>query len=458
MEALSFTEIVEAVEGKVIINGNCHKYNVLSTDTRKICKESIFVALRGQNFNGNNYIVEASSEGANLCIVDEINFDSSELLSNTSVILVKDSKKALLDLAEYYRGKLRVKVVAITGSTGKTSTKDLTAAALSGKFKVFKTKGNFNNEIGLPLMVFELDNSYDVAVLEMGMSNFGEIERLAKVAKPDLAIITNIGVSHIENLKTRENILKAKMEIAKYFSKENILIVNNENDFLSSFLENRDYKIFRVGLGKNVDLEAKDIVIKEDSIEFTIEDKGLNNRFIIPIPGKHNVLNSLLALAAGKLLGVEYSLMKESIKLLNFTSMRLDIVKGEKYTIIDDSYNASPDSMKAALDVLNNISGNRKIAVLGTMRELGEESFKFHKEVGNYAREKGADLLIAVGEYSRAFKEGFSEDSNFISFQNVKETTEYLLNNLKVSDVVLVKASRSMSFETIVKELKAKNC
>lgn len=458
MEALSFSEIVEAVEGKVIINGNCHKYNVLSTDTRKICIDSIFVALRGQNFNGNNYIVEASGNGANLCIVDEINFESSELLSNTSVILVKDSKKALLDLAEYYRGKLRVKVVAITGSTGKTSTKDLTAAALSGKFKVFKTKGNFNNEIGLPLMVFELDNSYDVAVLEMGMSNFGEIERLAKVARPDLAIITNIGVSHIENLKTRKNILKAKMEITKYFSKENILIVNNENDLLSSLLEDRDYKIFRVGFGKNVDLEAKYIVIKEDSIEFSIEDNGLNNRFVIPIPGKHNVLNSLLALAAGKLLGVEYSLMKESIKLLNFTSMRLDIVKGKKYTIIDDSYNASPDSMKAALDVLKNISGNRKIAVLGTMRELGDESFKFHKEVGNYAREKGADLLITVGEYSSAFKEGFSEDSKFINFQNVKEATEYLLNNLKVADVVLVKASRSMSFETIVKELKAKNC
>ncbi|KOA20980.1 UDP-N-acetylmuramoyl-tripeptide--D-alanyl-D-alanine ligase [Clostridium homopropionicum DSM 5847] len=457
METLSFSEIVEAVEGKVIINGNCHKYNILSTDTRKICKDSIFVALRGQNFNGNNYVVEASSKGANLCIVDEINFDSSEVLNNTSIILVKDSKKALLDLAEYYRSKLKVKVVAITGSTGKTSTKDLTAAALSGKFKVFKTKGNLNNEIGLPLMVFELDNSYDVAVLEMGMSNFGEIEKLAKVARPDLALITNIGVSHIENLKTKENILKAKMEITKYFSKDNILIINNENDLLST-LDEKDYKIFRVGFGSNVDLKAKDIVIEEDMIEFSIEDKGLNNRFSIPIPGKHNVLNSLLAIAAGKLLGVEYSLMKESIKSINFTSMRLDIVKGEKYTIIDDSYNASPDSMKAALDVLKNISGNRKIAVLGTMRELGDESFKFHKEVGNYARKKDTDLLITVGEYTSAYREGFAEDSKFISFQNLKEATEYLLNNLKVSDVVLVKASRSMRFETIVKELKAKNC
>ena len=457
MEALSFSEIVEAVEGKVIINRNCHKYNVLSTDTRKICKNSIFVALRGQNFNGNNYVVEASSKGANLCIVDEINFNSNEVLNNTSVILVNDSKKALLDLAEYYRSKLKVKIVAITGSTGKTSTKDLTAAALSGKFKVFKTKGNLNNEIGLPLMVFELDNSYDVAVLEMGMSNFGEIERLAKVARPDLAIITNIGVSHIENLKTRENILKAKMEITKYFTRDNILIINNENDLLST-IDEKDYRIFRVGFGTNVDLEAKDIIIEEDNIEFSIEDKDFSNRFSIPVPGKHNVLNSLLAIAAGKLLGVEYSLMKESIKALNFTSMRLDIVKGNKYTIIDDSYNASPDSMKAALDVLKNISGNRKIAVLGTMRELGDESFKFHKEVGNYTRKKGTDLLIAVGEYSSAYREGFTEDSKFIGFQNLKEATEYLLNNLKVSDVVLVKASRSMSFETIVKELKAKNC
>ncbi|MFU0823767.1 UDP-N-acetylmuramoyl-tripeptide--D-alanyl-D-alanine ligase [Clostridium sp.] len=456
MESLSFEEIVEAINGKVYINAGDNKYNNLSTDTRKICKDSIFIALKGQNFNGNDYIKEASEKGANLCIVDEIKFKSKDLSKSTSIILVEDTKKALLDLAEYYRSKLKVKVIGITGSTGKTSTKDLTAAALGSKFKVFKTKGNFNNEIGLPLMIFELDNSYDIAVLEMGMSNLGEIHRLAKTARPDIAIMTNIGISHIENLKTRENILKAKMEITDFFTKDNVLIVNGENDLLST-ISSKEYKIVKVGF-KEGDFKAIDIFTDEEHVEFTVDDGIEKERFNIPVPGNHNVLNSLLAIAAGRIMNIEYGKLKEGIKNLSATSMRLDIIKGNKFTIIDDSYNASPDSMKAALDVMSTMKVGRKIAVLGTMKELGDESYKFHKEVAKYAKDKGIDLLVTIGEFNKAYKEGFNDDGKFKEFNNVDDACEFLEENIKEKDCILIKASRSMKFETIVNKLKAKNC
>lgn len=457
MEILYFEEIVKAVQGKVYINANKHKYNNLSTDTRKICKDSIFVALKGQNFNGNDYVEQASSSGANLCIVDEIKFSDSNLKENTSIILVEDTRKALLDLAEYYRSKLSVKIIGITGSTGKTSTKDLTAAALSSKLKVFKTEGNFNNEIGLPLMIFKLDNTYDAAVLEMGMSDFGEIHRLAKVARPDVAIITNIGISHIENLKTRENILKAKMEITDFFSKDNVLIINVENDLLSTISE-KEYKIVKIGFSEDADVQAIDILVDEEHVEFSLGHNDEEGRFIVLIPGKHNILNSLLAIAAGKVLGIESNELKRGIKNLSFTSMRLDIVKGNKFTIIDDSYNASPDSMKAALEVLDTVKGNRKIAILGTMRELGVDSYKFHKEVAEYAKNKNVDLLVAVGEFKEAYREGFNQDSKFEGFDNIEDASDFIMANFRKKDVILAKASRSMKFETIVNSLKGKNC
>ena len=241
---MTFEELLKYSEGEIILNNKNKKFNKLSTDTRKIEKDNIFLALKGENFNGNKYVKEAFEKGASIAIVDEVLYNEEEI--NGIVIKVKDTKKALLSIARGYREKLGIKVVAITGSTGKTSTKDLVSAFLSGKYKVFKTKGNFNNEIGLPLMVLELDSSIDVAVLEMGMSNFNEIHNLAECAKPDIAMITNIGVSHIENLKTRENILKDKMEITDFFNKNNILILNSEDDMLQTVNSNM-YEIINIG-------------------------------------------------------------------------------------------------------------------------------------------------------------------------------------------------------------------
>lgn len=459
MENLTLKEIVEAVNGEIIKTGKESRYMAVSTDTRTIQKDSIFIALKGENFNGNHYAAEASKRGAAVCIVDELPNSTGDFDSDTVVIKVQSSKEALLSLAKYYRSRLKLKVVGITGSTGKTSTKDLVAAVLATKYKVFKTKGNFNNEIGLPLMIFKLTDEYDVAVLEMGMSNLGEIHRLADVSRPDLGIITNIGVSHIEYLKTRENILKAKMEITDFFSGNNTLIVNHDNDLLKT-INTSSYKLIRISSEEeNADYKAKNIALDEQSIHFTVADNSgdISPEFNFDIPGKHNVLNSLLAIACGKELGIAYEEMLESRYNLEFTSMRLDIVKGNKFTIIDDCYNASPDSMKAALDVLSNMAGKRKIAVLGTMKELGEESYRLHKEVSEYADSIKVDLLITVGEFKNAFKEGFSK-GEFIAFQSTEEAIEHLSKIIETDDVVLVKASRSMKFETIIEKLKLINC
>ncbi len=474
MERMTLEEILEAVEGNIVIKGSFFEecidaagcagsiFSGVSTDSRKIEKDNIFIALKGENFNGNDYIVQVSKAGAALCIVDEIKFNKDEINSSMSVIIVKDTRKALLSLAKLYRSKLSVKIIGITGSTGKTSTKDLTAAVLSSKFKTFKTAGNYNNEIGLPLMIFKLDNTYDAAVLEMGMSNFQEIHRLADTARLDIALITNIGLSHIENLKSRENILKAKLEITDFFDNEKVLIVNGEDELLKT-IKNKDYKVLKTGMNSEFDFYAQDIKLSESNVRFILCEKEKNTaeEFIIEVPGRHNILNAMLAVACGRTLGMGYKEIKEGIKNLQTTSMRLDIIRGDKFTIIDDCYNASPDSMKAAIDVVADIKGNRRIAVLGTMRELGDSSYEAHKEIGKYAKDKSIDILLTMGEFNNAYKEGYEKpdtDGSIIkSFDNNNDLIEFLKNTINKDDLVLVKASRYMKFENIVNEIKKIN-
>lgn len=454
MEYISYDEILEAIAGEIIVKGERGLYNNVSIDTRAIKDNDIFIAIKGENFNANDFVIEASKKGASICIVDEIKFEQMQLNKKTSIIKVKDTKKALLELAKFYISKLNIKVVGITGSTGKTSTKDLVAAVLGAKFKVFKTLGNFNNEIGLPMMIFKLDKSYDVAVLEMGMSDFGEIHNLCEVAKPNIALITNIGMSHIENLKTRENILKAKMEITDFFSEDSVLIVNSDNDLLEDIITS-DYKLIKTGIDSEADFKACNLNIEEEKITFNLMDEGnlINKSIEVNVPGRHNVLNSLLAVACGRVMDMSYNEIAEGFKNLEATSMRLDITKGKRFTVINDCYNASPDSMIAAIDVLNNISGKSKIAILGTMRELGNSAFQAHKQVGEYAKSKNIDLLITLGEFNEAYKEGFNDIDKYRSFETYNEVVSFLDGTIDQNDVVLVKASRYMKFEGIIKEL-----
>ncbi|MGL4850076.1 MAG: UDP-N-acetylmuramoyl-tripeptide--D-alanyl-D-alanine ligase [Clostridium sp.] len=446
---LNVKEIKEYAKGEFLTETTEVDIKELSTDTRKIKEGDVFLALKGANFNGNEYIEKAFELGATVCIIDEVLFDV-EKYKNKAIIKVEDTKKALLDIANGYREKLGIKVVGITGSTGKTSTKDLTTAFLSGKYKVFKTKGNFNNEIGMPLMILQLDSTYDIAVLEMGMSDFNEIHNLVQCAKPDLALITNIGISHIENLKTRDNILKAKMEITDFFNEKNTLIVNAEDDKLSG-VESKGYEVVKIGYNSEYECYATEIEATLEKTEFTLNYRGTKTRISLDMVGKHNVLNALLGIEAGFKLGLTIEEMKKGLSNLEATSMRLEFIDGKTVNIINDCYNASPDSMRAGLDVLKMKEG-RKVAILGTMLQLGTEGHKAHKEVGEYAKDI-ADLLIVTGDFKEDFKEGFEKDS--IKLYNTKvDLIEDLKNVIKENDNILVKASRGEKYEDIVKELK----
>lgn len=446
---LSVQELKEFSKGEFLTSKIDANINKLSTDTRKIEKGNVFLALKGANFNGNEYVEKAFMQGAEVCIIDEVLFDT-EKFKDKVIIKVEDTKKALLNIAHGYRNKLGIKVVGITGSTGKTSTKDLTTAFLSGKYKVFKTKGNFNNEIGMPLMILELDSSYDIAVLEMGMSDFNEIHNLVDCARPDVALMTNIGISHIEILKTRDNILKAKMEITDFFTKDNVLIVNAEDDKLQN-LESNEYEIVKTGYNSEDECFATDIEANLENTSFTLNYKGTKTRISLDMVGKHNVLNALLGIEAGFKLGLTIEEMIKGLNTLEATSMRLEFIDGKTVNIINDCYNASPDSMKSGLEVLKMKEG-RKVAILGTMLQLGAEAKKAHKEVGAYAKDI-ADLLIVTGDFKEEFKEGFEKE--WVKLYNTKVSLiDDLKNVIKPGDNILVKASRGEKYEDIVRELK----
>lgn len=447
---MTFDELLNAIDGEVIVKGNNINFNKLCIDTRKIEKDNVYLAIKGANFNGNDFAIKALEAGASIVIVDELNFNLNDIKENGNVIKVKNTREALLNLAKFYREKLGLKVIGVTGSTGKTSTKDLIAALLSAKYRVFKTKGNFNNDIGLPLMILELTSDIDVAVLEMGMSSLGEIELLAKVAKPDIGVITNVGLSHIENLKTQENILKAKMEITTFFGKDNVLIVNAEDELLRN-ISSDVFKVKKIGYNHEYDVYASNIILREEETEFLAHAFGEEAVFNLPMAGKHNVLNTMLAIEVSKSLNVSFEDMVRGVENLEATSMRLQVIKKQGLTIINDCYNASPDSMRSSLDVLSAYKNNRKIAILGDMYELGDESEKSHFEVGRYAKDK-VDTLIVIGKYIKNFKDGFNND-NIIMYNTKEECIKELENIIKLDDVVLVKASRGVKLEDVVKKL-----
>lgn len=447
---LTLEEILSAVEGKLIFESSSKlQISGVSTDTRTICKDSLFLAIKGENHNANLFVEDALKRDASVCIIDEV-YDNINYLYNKNVIKVDNTREALLKLAAYYRKKLNIKVVGVTGSTGKTSTKDIIAAILSSKFKVYKTKGNYNNEIGMPLTILNMQEGIDIAVLEMGMSNLNEIHKLAEVSLPDLAVITNIGITHIENLKTRENIFKAKMEITDFFKASNVLIVNGDDDLLKT-IEIRPYKVVKTGITSQNNIIGRNVNNLENGMKFNVIVNGKEDEFVIPLIGKHNVQNTLLAIAVGNSLGLDIEDMQRGISNLESTSMRLEIIEKNGVVIINDCYNASPTSMKAAIDVQKSLKSQRKIAVLGTMKELGDYSNTSHIEIGKYAKENKIDMLITLGEYSSFYKEGYGED--ILICNSIEDIIEDINNIVKPQDSILIKASRSEKFERIVNGL-----
>lgn len=440
---MKIKEILKITNGKLICGDEDLDIQNFEKDTRIIQKGDMYVAIKGEKFDGNDFYKDAINKGAVACLMSK---EPDEKIG--SIVLVENTVKAIQQIAAYKRSQVDIPVVAVTGSVGKTSTKDIVAAVMSQKYKVLKTQGNLNNDIGLPFTLLRLHDE-NAIVVEMGMNHFGEISLLTSIAKPTLAIITNIGTAHIGNLGSRENILKAKLEILEGLQ-GNSVIINNDNDLLSDWAEkNKEkYNIITYGINnKNSKYVAEDIHSYEDRSEYRIDGKEV----VVPVGGEHFVLNSLCAIAVGRYFDIPMEKITEGISGFELTKGRMEIEKAKcGASIINDTYNANYDSMKAAIEYLEKIEGKRKIAVLGDMKELGEYSESLHRKVGEEV--KDIDILITIGELTKCIEET-ADVREMLHFDNNESALEYLKKIMKKDDIILLKASNSMKFGDIAKEL-----
>ena len=460
MQYLTVKEILKVTNGELIKGNPEIECKTFSKDTRTIQKGDTYIAIKGEKFNGNQFIKQAFEKGAQCAIISELP-DEKEIkqYKNKTIIKVKDTLQALYEIAKQKRKYYQIPVIAITGSVGKTSTKDLVASVISQKYKTLKTIGNNNNNIGLPFTILKLQDE-EAIVLEMGMNHFGEISLLSDIAKPNICIITNIGTSHIGNLGSRENILKAKLEILEKAQNPTI-IINKDNDLLQQWYEKnkKDKKIITYGIKEKSDKTAQNIKLKEKESQFECEIKQEKTKITVPIGGEHFILNSLCAICVGEALNIEAKQIKKGIEQFKLTEKRMDITQLENgIKIINDAYNASLESMQASLQYLAGYKNNRKIAVLGDMLELGKYSQELHEKVGKSVAENKIDLLFSTGEKSKDIvkkaKQSGMQESKIFYYEKKEKMVEQLKKQLQPGDVILLKASNGMKFFEIEEELK----
>lgn len=453
MKHMSLQEITAACSGQYYGDETLLQNEVsgVAIDSRKIEKNWLFIPIKGARVDGHTFIPQVMEKGA-LCTLSE------SVLENAShpYILVDSCEQALKDIAEHYRNSLDIKVVGITGSVGKTSTKEMIASVLGQKYRVLKTAGNFNNEIGLPLTIFNIREEHEVAVLEMGINHFGEMHRLAKMARPDICVITNIGLCHLENLIDRDGILKAKTEMFDFIQPDAKIILNGDDDKLITITDVHGQTPKFFGLSTAHDAFADNIhthSLKGVSCTLHLGDKSVDT--MIPIPGNHMVYNALAGALVGQELGLTMDEIKNGIESLTPVSGRNNMILTDSLLIIDDCYNANPVSTKASIDVLSKAE-TRKVAILGDMFELGEDEKELHRQVGAHASEKGIDLVICIGELSRETAEGAAEydaQNQVIHFGSKTDFFADMENLFQKDDTVLVKASHGMEFPEIVNKL-----
>lgn len=423
----------------------------ITTDSRTVEPGCLFVPIVGTRVDGHDFILDVIEKGAYATLSEKVLPDAS-----FPYILVASALQAVKDIAEFYLSQLNIPVVGITGSVGKTSTKEAIASVLKEKYKTLKTQGNFNNELGLPLTVFRLREDDEIAVLEMGISDFGEMSRLAKVARPDTCVITNIGTCHLENLGDRDGVLKAKTEVFGYLKEKGQIILNGDDDKLQTIKEYKGIKPVFFGLDEKNEVCADEIVscgLKGTRCRIHLGDRVFS--VLVPVPGRHMVYNALAAAAVGRIYGLTDEEIRQGIESLETLSGRFHIIETDQFLIVDDCYNANPMSMKASLDVLSEGSG-RRVAILGDMGELGENEVQLHRQVGEHAGKCGIDLCICAGALSRHIAEGAREanpDLEIIYEESREALLAKLPSYLQKGDTILVKASHFMGFEKIVKVL-----
>ena len=427
---------------------------LVTTDSREVCPGCIFVAFPGERFDGHDFAAKALEEGAAYVVLNH----PVEGVPAERAVISPDSYHAMMVMGANYRSQFHPKVVGVTGSVGKTTTKQMTYAAIAGFGNTIKTEGNQNNELGLPRTMFRIGKETQYAVVEMGMDHLGEIERLARCARPSAGIITMIGVSHLENLGTRENILKAKMEICAGLPDGAPLALNADNDLLPTASVPARLRPVWFGIeSETADVRAADIHTGTDGTTFTLVDKAYGSFAVsIPTAGLHTVYDALAAYAAATRLGLDPARCAAALSRYQATGMRQHIVEKGGITFIEDCYNASPDSMKAALSVLKALPNARKIALLGDMLELGDACESGHRATGEWAADAGVSLLIAYGPNSAAMAEAAKNRGiATVHCQTAAEVLQYLQQSVRPGDAVLAKASHAMKLDEILADFYA---
>lgn len=430
------------------------KVTGVSTDTRTLQKGDLYVPLIGERFDGHDFVKNAVQAGAKAILCQE-DRDIPEL--DCPVIKVPDTLQALQRLAKGYRRVLDIPVIAVTGSNGKTTTKDLIASALAAKFRVHKTKGNLNNHIGLPLTLLSIPAETDVAVLEMGMNHQGEIALLSQIAEPNMAVITNIGDAHIAFFDDQRGIAQAKLEILAGLKSEGALFINGDDPLLCAEAQNRGANVSTVGLGENVNEKAIDLETVGMTTWFTATNDGL--RYAIPMLGQHNVINALFAIAVGRQLGLAGEEMFRGLKDAELSGRRLQVRKTARgMWIIDDSYNANPTAVRAGIQTLTALTEkSRKWVLLGDILELGEQEEAMHRALGEFTNEQNIDRVFTIGERARWIHEaamtGRRSPGTAIHFDSIDEAIEELRRRENPDTVLLIKASRGMALDRVVDAL-----
>ncbi len=445
MKPITLREIANSCNGKLFGDENTIVTSIV-TDSRQVKSGSLFAAIKGERVDGHKFIPQCVNTGA-ACVLCEVN---PEVECN--YILVESTLVALKGIAEYYRSLFTIPFIGITGSVGKTSTKEMISAVLSQKFSVHKTQGNFNNELGVPLTLFALEETSDIAVIEMGISDFTEMTRLSKIVRPDISVITNIGCCHLENLVDRDGVLKAKTEMLRYLKDDGKMFFCGDDDKLFTVKEHNGIKTVFYGFENHNDYKAE--ILKTD-----LENGGIVCKLYlksgvvettVPSVESHMVSNALCAAAIGEHLGMTKEQIKLGVESYKTVGSRSNVIRKNKITIIHDCYNANPTSVRASVDTLAKFK-SRKVAVIGDMKELGKNESELHFETGEYILSKGIDVIIAVGVLSKNLFNGAKENGYY--FETVEQCIENITDIIKENDTVLVKASHSMHFDKITDAL-----
>src|SRR5947208_2808841 len=457
MNRLSIFQIAEFAGAGVSSGDDKSFIDKISTDSRTLKRGELFVALRGENFDGHNFVESAAKAGATGALVD-FNWAGS-VPNNFALLRATDTLQAYQTLAANYRRSLALKVLGITGSNGKTSTKDFAAAVLARRFRVTKTEGNFNNHVGLPRTILEATSEDEVAVWEIGMNHPGEIEALSKIAAPDAAIITNIGVAHIEFMGSREAIAMEKGALAEAVEPQGTVILNADDPFSEGIAARTRAKVVFAGTTSGA-VRAIEIRQSAEGSEFTIVEGAHRCRAQLPVAGSHMVQNALLAVAAGRAFGLSIEECAAGLASAPLTKARLQIKEIGGVQFLDDSYNANPDSMKAALRTLVELDAEgKRIAVLGEMRELGAESERGHREIGETAATLGVDQLITIGDAAELIAEGARTAGldKVSSAQSTSEAAKLLSEMAEPVELVLIKGSRAARTEEVIQQFGSQN-